>query len=546
MALATLLAMLLAVTSVALGLLIGPSLQILLGSFQQDTGISARELFGPLAAPWIESFGFPTKISAASFLAYLPLFLFVIASLKFLLTTSQWLMWERLAEEWAYLCRSTLVGQFTALPSSIAIRDSEFGAQLSSVVSTDIRYIRDYIVHFYGGLPREGLQVVFLGLMSALLAPKMFLMFFFGCAPVVVIVAHIGRRLRKRAKRAMNEYQSLTEWVQLRLLNSETIKHYHTEKLETDLMQKFNVKLGKSLFRAEQMRAISSPLVEAVALIAFGLVIYWALKDTSTASTVEFSFFASLALLSQSASKLTKYFNANRIAAAAQQRIASELAYSQTFEVEDRRRFDSADQPRVVCKQLSMIYPNGKTVLENFDAVFRGGEITCIVGPSGAGKTTLLKLILGSAQATSGDILIHSPVARERSIGYLPQRYRPMLADLGANLNYPDASTDADLSELFHAIHLDEVWRSRHHILGQGSKRFSGGQEQRIGLARLLYKKFPILIVDEGTSALDPESEALIHEQLRMCADQGALVIMVSHRESSKQLADRIIELSAL
>jgi ATP-binding cassette subfamily C protein CydCD len=202
-------------------------------------------------------------------------------------------------------------------------------------------------------------------------------------------------------------------------------------------------------------------------------------------------------------------------------------------------------------RNVSYIYPGETTAaLENINLQIKAGQQTALVGASGAGKSTLVNLLLGFMQPTSGIISLNSdsrfPTSELRSqIAWVPQKPHLFHDTFAANLRLgkPDA-TNEEMIAAAQAAHLHEFIASLPEqyetVIGESGARLSGGQAQRLALARAFLKNAPILILDEPTSSLDPETESLLEESTRQLM-QGRTVITIAHRLNTIFRADQII-----
>ncbi len=184
------------------------------------------------------------------------------------------------------------------------------------------------------------------------------------------------------------------------------------------------------------------------------------------------------------------------------------------------------------------------------------GATIALVGPSGAGKSTLMDLLAGFIEPTSGAILIDGQdVSRVRRaslrarIGIVTQDVFLFDDDVRTNVAYgaPDADQDAivraaEMAEIHDVI--ERLPRGYDTVVGERGARFSGGERQRLAIARAFLKDAPILILDEATSALDTVTEARVQRSLeRLMA--GRTVFVIAHRLSTVQRADRSARSSA-
>ncbi|MGE5377476.1 MAG: thiol reductant ABC exporter subunit CydD [Bacteroidota bacterium] len=207
-------------------------------------------------------------------------------------------------------------------------------------------------------------------------------------------------------------------------------------------------------------------------------------------------------------------------------------------------------------ENVSYTYPGESTpALENLNLEIKAGQQVALVGKTGAGKSTLANLLLGFIQPTTGQITtcisssaFDSPPPID-AIAWVPQRPHLFHDSLAANirLGKPQAA-DQEVIEAAKAAHLHEFIQTLpdkyETVIGESGARLSGGQAQRLALARAFLKDAPILILDEPTSSLDPETEALLEESTRRLM-QGRTVITIAHRLNTIFKADQIIVLEA-
>lgn len=198
-------------------------------------------------------------------------------------------------------------------------------------------------------------------------------------------------------------------------------------------------------------------------------------------------------------------------------------------------------------------YPgNDAVTLDDVSIHLEPGEQVAFVGPSGAGKTTLVDLLLGLIEPDSGTVLIGGlepkilRLARPGVIAYVPQKPGLVTGSIGENiaLGVDPLEIDYDrVAEVVESAHLSEFIASLpegiHTSVGKQANALSGGQVQRLGLARALYPRPRLLILDEATSALDAGSEATVSESLDQLRGE-VTVVVIAHRLSTVQHADQV------
>lgn len=197
---------------------------------------------------------------------------------------------------------------------------------------------------------------------------------------------------------------------------------------------------------------------------------------------------------------------------------------------------------------------SGKESLSDVTFTARSGQTIGVIGGTGSGKSTLVNLISRLYDATSGEVRVfgrpvsdYDPAALRRSVGVVPQRSQLFSGTVRSNLTFgaPDA-TDEALWQALETAQAADFVRSKPGRLDepveQGGRNFSGGQRQRLCIARALVPKPPILILDDSASALDYATDARLRRALRALPD-APTVFIVSQRVSSLQHADLILVL---
>ena len=262
--------------------------------------------------------------------------------------------------------------------------------------------------------------------------------------------------------------------------------------------------------------------------------------------------------------------------------MTSLVSFERVFEVLDlepmvKNREGAVDyhakNPRIEFKSVGFAYPRANEislaslesaakpetvesgeVLKNLSFVAEPGTLTALVGPSGAGKTTISALIPRLYDVTSGAITIDSHDIRDltieslrASIGVVMQDAHLFHETIAENLRY--AKDDATPAEMQAACEAAQIWRlidslpnGLDTMVGERGHRLSGGEKQRLAIARLLLKSPAVVILDEATAHLDSENESLVHAALEN-ALKGRTSIVIAHRLSTVRDADQILVL---
>jgi ATP-binding cassette subfamily B protein len=180
-----------------------------------------------------------------------------------------------------------------------------------------------------------------------------------------------------------------------------------------------------------------------------------------------------------------------------------------------------------------------------------------ITGKTGAGKSTLADLLMGLIEPTEGRLLVDGQelsgsqlAAWRRSIAHVPQSIFLTDDSIAANIALPSRGTIMDMERVRHAAETAQLAEYVDHLpdgfatkIGERGSRMSGGQRQRLALARAIYKNAPVLVLDEATSALDDETEAAVLKTLDALREQGTTAIVIAHRASSLAGCDLAVQL---
>ena len=236
-------------------------------------------------------------------------------------------------------------------------------------------------------------------------------------------------------------------------------------------------------------------------------------------------------------------------------RINDILDYEPSIQDDPQETVDLGQFQGLEFRDVSFTYPEaGRPVLEHISFVTNPGETTAIIGSTGSGKSTLVNLIPRIYDATEGQILINGvdikkvPQEELRNrLGFVPQKALLFDGTVKSNLQY--GKEDATEEEMWHALEVsqgkDFVSRMNDQLdstISQGGSNVSGGQRQRLAIARAVIRKPDVYIFDDSFSALDFKTDAKLRQALAQ-ETQGAAVLIVAQRVTTVLGADRIVVL---
>ncbi|MCK4999079.1 MAG: ABC transporter ATP-binding protein [Anaerohalosphaera sp.] len=396
-------------------------------------------------------------------------------------------------------------------------------------------------------------------LAAALLINYKLALIFIGGAPfMVILIAVLGKKMRKAVKKSLQSSAAMLGRVQGSITGLRVVKVYNQQQRESEAYNSVNKKLLKQLLRAGRIRAMTNPITEVLGLFAMAAALlvgaYWVFDKNMEASL----FFALLGLLGSSADSFRKVSDVwNKIQ-------ASNAAAERVFEVVDSLPED--DQTAEVLGTVSngiefedvcFTYPGtDKQMLNGINFSTKAGQVIAVVGPNGSGKTTLINLLPRFYDVDSGRILLDghditkvSLQSLRDNIAMVTQNVVTFNDTIMENIRYgrPEATVEEVIEAAkcsFAHEFIEPLPDGYQTLIGENSAGFSGGQLQRIVIARAILKDPAILILDEAMSQVDADSESKIHDALELFMHNRTCFV-IAHRFSTVINADRIVVMEA-
>jgi len=395
-------------------------------------------------------------------------------------------------------------------------------------------------------------------LISAFFISWKLTLIFMGSAPLVIgVIAVLGKKMKKATKKSLISSAQMLGRIQQAIGALRVIKVYNRQQWEISEYEKTNRVLLKYHLKMSKIDAMTSPMMDALGMIAGGAVIllgaFWVMKqyDGMQASSF-FTLLAGLGIAAESVRKISDVWNTVQQANAAAERVFAVI--DEPCEKEAPDAFVIKPLARQIeFRNIVFTYPGAaQPALKGVDLTVPAGQTVAVVGSNGSGKTTLVNLLPRFYDPDSGQILIDGQDIHKATLASLRDQISMVTQStvtfhdtIANNIAYskPDATMDeiVDAAKKAYAHEFIATLPDGYQtLIGEQNSGFSGGQLQRIVIARAILKNPKILIFDEAMSQIDADSEAKIHKALSELM-KGRTCFLIAHRFSTVISADRIV-----
>ncbi len=449
----------------------------------------------------------------------------------------------------------------TILQRSISFFSRHSTGTLVSTVVNDVEKVQVTLTIALAEFLQQFFTLVFLIGVVIVLGHRLALVLLIFVPFVIVSAGKIGRRVRTTTRKGQDKLADIQNILHESIAGNRIVKAFGMENWESTRFRAAARKLFRANLKSVAVQAVSSPLMDIIGALAGALLLWVGRNQINTGEMTPGAFIAFIIAVFRLYDPVRKmaFFNNSF-----QQALGASQEIFRFIDEEDdvREKPDAIRLPafrdRVRFENVSFSYAgtNGPEaeILHNVNLETRAGEVVAIVGSSGAGKTTLVNLIPRFFDVSSGAVRLDGHDIRDLTltslraqIGVVTQETILFNDTVRNNVAYgqphvtEEAVIDAAKAALAHdfILRLPEGYDT---VIGERGLRLSGGERQRIAIARALLKNAPILILDEATSSLDTESEALVQGALQNLIS-GRTVFVIAHRLTTVRHADRIVVL---
>ncbi|CAN1597384.1 MdlB ABC-type multidrug transport system, ATPase and permease components [Candidatus Pelagibacterales bacterium] len=374
--------------------------------------------------------------------------------------------------------------------------------------------------------------------------------------PVAAISSkNIGKKMGKKVHVSLEASDKFMKFLSEIIKGSWLIKIYQKEEDELKKISMIIDERFKAIRKVEQTRLGAGPIMEIISAIAIAIVVFFAgYRSMQGAITLgEFiSFLAALMLAYQPVRALAGINVGIQEGITAAKRIYEIIDQKNEIYNDENAPSLKLKNATLEFKNISFTYPDGTDALKNLSAKIEGGKKVGLVGISGSGKTTFLNLIPRFFNLKHGTILIDDQNINNINLNSLRKEISIVSQDvilfddtIRSNILYGNASASDDAiinACKFAAAHefIEKLPNKYETIIGENGIKLSGGQKQRLSIARAILKDSPIILLDEATSSLDSESEAVIQKAIENLT-KNKTTIIIAHRLSTIMNCDKIL-----
>ena len=439
---------------------------------------------------------------------------------------------------------------------SFANVDKFSTASLTTRLTTDVTNIQNAFMMFIRMAFRSPIMLVCATIMAIKQNARLSLVFLFAIPLLGGSILFIISKAHPRFEKMLKQYDSMNGKVQENLVGIRVVKAFAREDYEKKRFEENTEAVRKAQFAAEKLVIMGMPIMQLVMYVSIAAILYFGGNmavnhDIATGQLSSFISYVTQILMSLM--MLSMLFIMFVVSRASIQRIYEVLKEEPSIKGSENTAV-SAKDGSIVFENVSFSYYDdmNNLALDDIDLRIKSGETIGIIGGTGSSKTSLVQLIPRLYDATKGRVLVGGHDVKDYSLDTLRNQVAMVLqknvlfsGTIRDNLRWGDENaTDEEIIEACKSACAHDFIMSfpdgYDTDLGQGGVNVSGGQKQRLCIARALLKKPKIIILDDSTSAVDTATDSSIRKAFREKLDDTTTII-IAQRISSVMDADRII-----
>ena len=438
--------------------------------------------------------------------------------------------------------------------------ENKHSGQFISNISNDVGMITNLVSTGILNLFKDSLTLI--GLLSVMFYQNWKLsLFAIIMIPIASIAAKsLGKRIGKVTNQQMRKAGILNSYLMEILKNHKLAKIFQRENYEQDRANKMIEDLKETSQKISVVFIRPSPIMEVLTGIMIAILIYISailISNNELEVSNFFSFLAAMMLAYQPVRSLATLNIGIHQGLVAAKRVLPVVDLKNEIKDDQNLPNLNISNCKINFKNINFTYNKTEnTILSSINIEIKGGGMTALVGHSGAGKSTIMNLIPRFYDCDSGDILIDNQSIYKTNINSLRKNIslvsqETTLFDDTITNNIAYAKLDASESEIkkasedsFASDFIEKLPNKYNTIIGENGVRLSGGEKQRLSIARAMLKKSPIILLDEATSSLDAETENKIQNALTQLT-KNKTTIVIAHRLSTVLNADKIYVIDA-